>query len=365
MVEYIVFLTINVGLYSIFALGLNLQWGICGLINFGLVAFMILGSYTTVLLSLKGVPIIIAVAIGALLAALLGLLIGLSTLRLREDYLSIVTIGGAETLRLIVQNEQGLTKGTFGIQSFPLPFSQWEPNLFLKLMLIAILTILAVFCIAKIVKSVQKNLRNKLSSSRRRLYLAVMGVLGVILTLLIYINGVLAVSDYSYKVGLMILELSVLALIYLGLEFLINSPWGRVLKAIREDEEVAKALGKNVFIYKLQAFLIGGAIAGIAGSFFAWQLTAIYPSNFDSLVTFNAWIIVVLGGAGSNVGTILGSVIFWLYESATRFLPTIGFLSESQVGALRVMLIGLILIVLMMSRPQGLLGKGEELTLDR
>jgi len=365
MIEYIVFLTINAGIYSIFALGLNLQWGICGLINFGLVAFMILGAYATILLSLLGVPIIIAVLVGALLASLMGLLIGLSTLRLREDYLAIVTIGVAETLRLIVQNEQEITKGTFGIQSFPLPFANWEPNLFFKLVLIAVLTVLAIFCIGRMVKFVQKTLREKLGPNRRILYLTGLGMVGIILAFVIYLSGVIAVSDYSYKVGLMILEMSVLALFYLGLEFLVNSPWGRVLKSIREDEEVAKALGKNVFIYKLQAFLIGGAVAGIAGSFFAWQLTAIYPSDFDSLLTFNAWIIVVLGGAGSNAGTILGSVIFWIYESATRFLPTIGILSESQVGALRVMLIGLILIVLMMSRPQGLLGKTDELTLNR
>jgi len=366
MVEYIVFLTINAGLYSIFALGLNLQWGICGLINFGLVAFMILGAYTTVLLSVQGVPIILAVLIGAILAALLGLLIGLSTLRLREDYLAIVTIGVAEIVRLIVQNEEKLTRGTFGIQSFPLPLANWEPNIFFKLTLIIIVTSLTILTVSKVVKAIQKEWRHKKNTSASTpYYLIIIGILSIILVVVFYINGVLAISQYTYKVGLMVLELVILAFIYEGLEFLVNTPWGRVLKAIREDEEVVKALGKDVFSYKLQAFLLGGAIAGIAGSFFAWQLTAIYPTNFESIVTFNAWIIVVLGGAGSNAGTLLGSVIFWLYDSLTRFLPTIGFLTESQIGALRIMLIGLILIVLMMSRPQGILGKKEELTLNK
>lgn len=357
MVEYVVFLTINAGLYSLFALGLNLQWGICGLINFGLVAFMIVGAYTTVLLTLQGIPIFIAVLIGALLAALLGFLIGLSTLRLREDYLAIVTIGVAEIIRLIVQNEQELTQGTFGIQRFPLPLETLEPNLFVKLILIAILTALAIFATSTLVKGIQKEWHSKTTTKAKPYYILILGILAIIFLLFIYINGVIAISQYTYKAGLMVLELVVLAIVYAGLEFLVHSPWGRVLKAIREDEEIAKALGKNVFWYKLQAFLLGGAIAGIAGSFFAWQLTAIYPTNFDSLVTFNAWIIVVLGGAGSNAGTILGAIIFWLYDSLTRFLPAIGILNDSQLAAFRIMLIGLILIVLMMARPQGILGK--------
>ncbi len=364
MVEYIVFLTINVGLYSLFALGLNLQWGICGLINFGLVAFMILGAYTTVILSLQGVPLILAVLVGALLSALLGLLIGLTTLRLREDYLAIVTIGVAEIIRLIVQNEQKLTQGTFGIQRFPLPLEGFEPNLFVKLLFIAILSILTVFTTSKLVKGIQKEWQAKINTNKKPYYLFILGIITIGFIILLYINGVIALSHYTYKAGLMVLELVVLAIVYWGLEFLVHSPWGRVLKAIREDEEIAKALGKNVFWYKLQAFLLGGAIAGIAGSFFAWQLTAIYPNNFESLVTFNAWIIVVLGGAGSNAGTILGAVIFWLYDSLTRFLPA-GILTDSQMGAFRVMLIGLILISLMMLRPQGILGKKEELTLSK
>ena len=360
MVEYIVFLTINAGLYSIFSLGLNLQWGICGLINFGLVAFMILGAYTTVLLSLQGVPIIIAVLIGSLLAALLGFIIGLSTLRLREDYLAIVTIGVAEIIKLIAQNEEWLTRGTFGIQSFPLPLQTWEPNLFFKLVMIAILSILTIFATSRIVKGI----KGRWQRGQKPYYIINIGIIGIVLIVTIYISGVMAISNYTYKVGLMVLELLILGIVFWALEFLVNTPWGRVLKAIREDEEVAKALGKNVFWYKLQAFLLGGAIAGIAGSFFAWQLTTIYPTNFDSLVTFNAWIIVVLGGAGSNAGTLLGAVIFWLYDSLTRFLPA-GMLSDSQIGALRIMLIGLMLMVLMMARPQGILGKKEELTLDK
>ena len=145
-----------------------------------------------------------------------------------------------------------------------------------------------------------------------------------------------------------------------------RSPWGRVLKAIREDEQIAKALGKNIFWYKLQSFMLGGAIAGIAGSFNAWYISNVYPTNFEPLITFNAWTIVVLGGAGNNVGTIIGAILFSAYYEVTRFvLPAIIPLDSNRLAAFRIMLIGLILIVLMMWRPQGMLGKKEELTLGR
>jgi neutral amino acid transport system permease protein len=139
-----------------------------------------------------------------------------------------------------------------------------------------------------------------------------------------------------------------------------------VLKAIREDEEIARALGKNVFWYKLQSLMLGGAIAGVAGSFYAWNLTFINPDGFIPLMTFQAWTIVVLGGAGNNAGTLLGSVLFWGYTTLTRFvLPALLPLDDARLGAFRLMVIGLILVVLMMWRPQGILGKKEELTLGQ
>ncbi|HEY9805709.1 MAG TPA: hypothetical protein V6D04_04025 [Candidatus Obscuribacterales bacterium] len=187
-----------------------------------------------------------------------------------------------------------------------------------------------------------------------------------LLGLWIYGIGANALYNYSYKAGLMLLLVVVLAILFSWLEWLVRSPWGRVLKAIREDEEVAKALGKNVFWYKLQSLMLGGAIAGIAGAFYAWQLTFINPDGFIPLITFQAWTIVVLGGAGNNVGTLLGGTIFWAYNTLTRFvLKDIVPLDDARLGAFRIMIIGLILIVVMMWRPQGILGKKEELTLGR
>jgi neutral amino acid transport system permease protein len=361
MVGYLVLLTISIGLFAIFALGLNLQWGFAGLINFGHVAFMIVGAYTTVLLSSQGVPLILAVIIGAILSALLGLLIGTSTLRLREDYLAIVTIGVSELLRLIAQNEEKITKGTFGVQGYTLPLANFQPNIIGKLITIGLLTLIAVFAEWQLWRGIKNQWRKQ-----KEISLIIWSIIGTALILVTYINGTIALYDYNYKAGLMLLVLLVLALTYWGLEFLGRSPWGRVLKAIREDEEVARALGKNVFWYKLQAFMLGGAIAGVAGAFYAWQLTTVYPGNFEPIITFNAWTMVVLGGAGNNTGTILGAIIFWTYDTLTRFvLPQLLPISSDRLGALRIMVIGLILMVLMIWRPQGILGKKEELTLGR
>lgn len=368
---YLVFLTTSTGVYALFALGLNLQWGYAGLINFGHVAFMTIGAYTTILLTLNGVPMLFAALAGAALAGSLGLAIGLSTLRLREDYLAIVTIGVSELIRLVALNEEEITRGAFGIQRYPLPLDLPSTPL-LQFSLWGLLTLTGIYSLWQLAYSLRYQWREtaaiegKSYRPRKRASLILWGAIAGTLLLAIYLTGIAALNQYSLKVGLMISILLVLAIAYAGLEYLIHSPWGRILKAIREDEEIPRALGKNVFWYKLQAFMLGGAIAGIAGSFLAWQLTTIYPNNFEPLLTFNAWIIVVLGGSGSNAGTLLGAVIYWAYDSLTRFLlPSIGLLEQGQVGAFRVMAIGLILMVLMVWRPQGILGKKEELTLGR
>jgi neutral amino acid transport system permease protein len=357
MVIYFVFLTISAATYALFSLGLNLQWGVTGLINFGHVAFMGIGAYTTVLLSLQGIPIPIAVLVGACLSALLGLLIGISTLRLREDYLGIVTIGVSELVRLVAKNEAWLTKGTFGVQGYPVPFD-FKPEYPVRLLLIGWLTGICGLALWQLWLWMRVEISRWWGGS-----------IASIFVMTVYVCGALSLYTYDPRAGLMVLTLTILAVVYIGLEKLVNSPWGRVLKAIREDEEVPKALGKNVFWYKLQAFMLGGAIAGIAGAFYAWQNT-VYPDNFLPSLTFEAWIIVMIGGAGNNLGTIVGAIIFWGYNTITRddlfkaFFRALR-LDDTQQGAFRVMIIGLVLMLIMVLRPQGILGKKEELTLGR
>ena len=377
MVEYLIFLAISTATFALFSLGLNLQWGFTGLINFGHIAFMTLGAYTTVLLSLQGVPLLISAVAGSIVAALLGLLIGFATLRLREDYLAIVTIGTGELIRLVVNNQElpvGNTwiSGAFGVQSYPIPLST-SPNLFFRLVMIGLLSLLFAVTWFSLWRWIRRAQISLVADSSRKIgskqefgsRLGVGIVLGL-LALAIYLSGVISLYNYIPKAGLMLASLLVLAFVFWRLEILVRSPWGRVLKAIREDEEIPKAMGKNVFWYKLQSLMLGGAIAGIAGAFFAWQLSAIYPDNFQPQLTFDTWIMVILGGSGNNVGTILGAVIFFAYDAITReVLPRIIALDEARLGAFRIMVIGLILMVLMIWRPQGILGKKEELTLGK
>ena len=377
MVEYLIFLAISTALFALFALGLNLQWGFTGLINFGHIAFMTLGAYTTILLSLKGVPLLVSAVAGTMVAALLGLVIGFATLRLREDYLAIVTIGTGELIRLVVNNQDlpvGDTwiSGAFGVQSYRIPLST-EPNLFVRLVMIGLLTLLAAvtfFTLWRWIRITQMSrttdLGQRMTSKEEFASRLGVGIVLAVLAAAIYISGMIGLYNYNPKAGLMLVLLLVLAFVYWRLEILVRSPWGRILKAIREDEEIPKALGKNVFWYKLQSLMLGGAIAGIAGAFFAWQLGAIYPDNFQPQITFDTWIMVILGGSGNNVGTILGAVIFFAYDALTReVLPKIVPLDEARLGAFRIMVIGLILMVLMIWRPQGILGKKEELTLGK
>ena len=377
MIEYLIFLAISTATFALFGLGLNLQWGFTGLINFGHIAFMTLGAYTMVLLSLKGVSLLLSAIIGAIVAASLGLVIGFATLRLREDYLSIVTIGTGELIRLIVNNHElhvGNTwiSGSFGVQSYVIPLSS-TPNLFFRIIMIVVLNILTgitLFSLWRWVQTAQISASNNIvrNSSLKQEFISRL-IVGIALGLLagaIYISGVIGLYDYNPKAGLMLLVLLILAFVFWRLEILVRSPWGRVLKSIREDEEIPKALGKNVFSYKLQSLMLGGAIAGIAGAFFAWQLAAIYPDNFQPQLTFDAWIMVILGGSGNNLGTILGAVMFFAYDALTReFLPKIVPLDVERIGAFRIMFIGLLLMVLMIWRPQGILGKKEELTLGK
>jgi neutral amino acid transport system permease protein len=368
MVGYLVFLVISTAIYALFSLGLNLQWGFTGLINFGYVGFIAIGAYATVLLSLVGVPLMIAALLGGALAAVLGLVIGFSTLRLREDYLAIVTIGVSEIIRLIALNEEWLTRGAFGIQRYPLPLAALtQPNLPSRIVMIAILTIMMVAAYWQWWKWLRQQLQQS-RSTWSRLFTVLSNLALAAFGIWVFVVCAISLSNFAEnptRNGLMLVSVVVVAVVYWALERLVRSPWGRILKAIREDEMVAKALGKDVFWYKLQSLMIGGFIGGISGALYAWQLSSVYPENFAPLITFHAWTIVVLGGAGNNAGTILGAIIFWAYNSLTRFLDAVLPLDSARLGALRIMLIGLLLMGLMMWRPQGLLGKKEELTLGR
>ena len=156
------------------------------------------------------------------------------------------------------------------------------------------------------------------------------------------------------------------AVVLLTLTWLVRTPWGRVLRSIRDDEDAAASLGKNVFAYKLQALAFGAVLAGIAGLFYAWQFSFFSPDDFEPLLTFFAWMILLLGGVGRVWAVPVGALVFGLIFAGTRFLnfaPFSWFASDER-AYLRLMIIGSIILVLVVLRPQGLLGKRREMVLE-
>jgi ABC-type branched-subunit amino acid transport system permease subunit len=315
-VDFWTFVGVVAGIFTIFALGLQLQFGFTGLLNFGHVAFMAVGAYTMAILIVKvGWPMWASALTAIATAMAVGVLIGLPTVRLRADFLAIATIAFGEIVRLIALNQSDLTggpQGTINLEGAGTAASfnaEWL--------------------------SFQNSVQGLLEA-----------VLG----------------DVSRNQTMLVIVWTVVVLLILLLQFFVHSPWGRVLKSIREDEDAASALGKNVFAYKLQALALGAALGALAGLFFAFQFSFFSPQDFDPLTTFFAWVIVILGGTGRNWAVPVGAVVFSVIFAGTRFAD-IPLFDTADQAFLRLILIGLILIGLMAFRPQGLFGKREEMVL--
>ncbi|MBM3696064.1 MAG: branched-chain amino acid ABC transporter permease [Actinobacteria bacterium] len=305
--------------YALAATGLNVHFGYTGLLNFGQVAFMLVGAYGTAVTVNEGGPLWLGLLVGIGLAVALGLLLGIPTLRLRADYLAIVTIATAEILRYVTRSRalQSLTGGVFGIQKFANPFFDLNPI------------------------PPGRYGFGTFNFSHRQLWVMAVGWL---------------------TVGLILLLLTVL----------LRSPWGRVLKAIREDEDAARSLGKNVFAYKIQSLILGGVIGALAGMLLAIDTQAVNPDTFISILTFFAYTVLILGGPGRILAPVVGAVIFWFLlqftDGVLRGALEAGWLGSAiegnEVAAIRFALVGLGLMLLMILRPQGILGSREELLTD-
>jgi neutral amino acid transport system permease protein len=261
------------------------------------------------------------IVVGILAAVVLALALGVPTLRLRADYLAIVTIVAAEILRLSFRSvaAREVTGGSFGLQGFANefyavnPFTQDQYSFWI------------------------------LEFSNRQLWLLTVGwTLSLLAALLVWL--------------------------------LARSPWGRVLRAIREDEDAARSLGKNVFVYKMQSLVLGGVLGGFGGFILATSQQAVQPDTYSPPVTFFIFTALILGGAATVVGPIVGSMLFWGILAATdSFLrQAVGsgmippwIMSGVQIGQVRFMLVGLSLMLLMIFRPQGIFGDRRELSLER
>ena len=289
MANYILFIATIGSIYALLALSLNLIWGGAGMVNLGLAGFFAVGAYASALLTTAGhAPILVGWAVALVAGGAAGLVVTLSTTRLREDYLAIVTLGFAEVVRLVAANEIWLTHGTDGISAIPGPW------------------------------------KSTLGSDFNAAYLAML--------------------------------LVVLAGVYLLMRRIDRSPYGRALRAIREDAQVAQVAGKPVLRFKAQAIALSAAIAGLAGALYGHFTSYIAPDLFLPLITVYIFLAVASGGVGSPIGALIGAyLLMTLLESARFLVELIPAVTAVQRAALKELLIAVALILVLRLMPAGLL----------
>jgi len=289
-------------IFSLITLGLNLQWGLTGLFNVGLAGFVAIGAYTSALLTTPDDPARLG---GFGLPILMG-------------WLGAMFVGGVAaaltgiaTLRL---RSDYLAITTFGV--------------------------------AVVVQLVALNAQ-KLTG----------GPFGI--GFIPRPFGDLAETPPLFNLSNLAIVSAVTLATYLALEHLTRSPWGRVLKALREDERAAISLGKSARFYRVQAFAVGGAIMALAGALQAHFIGFIAPDNYLSIVTFQVWVMLIVGGSGSNAGAVAGSVLVWAIWAGSGALTSVLFAPEQQARAasLQIVAIGVMLCIILLVRPNGLFGR--------
>ena len=290
MLDYLVVLLTYVGFFMILALGLNLQWGMTGLVNFGVAGFYGIGAYASGLMTERlGVGVALAIPVAGLVCALFGTALALMAMRLRGDYFAIVTLGFSEVARLIMLNEDWLTEGPKGFKVNARPFA-----------------------------------------------------------------GTLDGPAYPYAY-LALVAATVLACFAI-VEALRRAPYGRVLRAIRDDEVVAGSLGKNVLRFRVQVFAIGSAFMGVAGALFCHYVQNVSPDTFLPMLSIFIWMSVIVGGAGNNRGLLVGAGVVMAILEGSRFLNDFVRVFDAEtLAALRIIVIGVLLILVLRFRPRGLL----------
>ncbi|WP_313556326.1 branched-chain amino acid ABC transporter permease [Miniimonas arenae] len=305
--------------YALAAIGLNIHFGLTGLINMGQAGFMLLGAYGFAISTIAGWPVWAALLVAIAAAVVFALLLGIPTLKLRGDYLAIVTIAAAEIIRIVGRSTSlsSFTGGSNGLlgNSFKESFSGASP----------------------------------------------------------FPDGRFSLGPFTYSMNdsnswwLRIVGWALVALACLLVYLLMRSPWGRVLKGIREDEDAVRSLGKNVYGYKLQALVTGGVLGALGGIVFTLA-SSVQPDSLGRPVTFNTWTILLLGGAATVFGPVLGSLLFWgaliLVRGLLRGLVPETILSTQQVEQAGWVLVGITLMLLIVFRPQGLLGDKKELAIN-
>ncbi|MFB6221012.1 MAG: branched-chain amino acid ABC transporter permease [Halolamina sp.] len=308
------------GMYILLSMGLNVQWGYTGLINFSVAAFFGVGAYAAAVLASPDSPVtqgtllvvtppgmgpvdllgtpVAGVFAALLVTAVIAVLFGIPTLSLREDYLAIASLGLAEVIRLIIKNEGAWTGGVQGILGMPEFFVEWP-------------------VIGGFVAEVPAPHMN-----------AVVALVFVLAT-------------------------------WLVLRRIHRSPWGRAQRLVRSDEDLAEALGKDTYSLRMQSFVIGSVIMGLAGVLFVHINNSLFPGTLKPITTFYVWIAVILGGSGSDRGAIIGGIVVVTIIQGTRFVS--GAVPFIDSGSMRLLIVGLVIILIMHGRQQGVLPPQREL----
>jgi branched-chain amino acid transport system permease protein len=301
--------------YALAATGLAVHFGYAGLLNFGMAGFMAVGAYGYAISVLSfGAPWWLGMFIGLLGGAAFALLLGIPTLRLRADYLAIATIAAAEIVRLLFLTElfEKWTKGAGGLSGYNSGFRDINP----------------------------------------------------------FPPGTYGFGPWTFNEGGLwnrVFGIGMLARAVLLVWALMRSPWGRVLKGIREDEDAVRSLGKNVFAYKMQALVVGGVIGALGGIVFVLP-SAVIPGSYSTSLTFFLWTILLLGGAATVFGPTLGAVLFWMvFAFLGNLLPQMASagllpMSSTQADVVRYIIVGIVLMLIVIFRPQGILGNKREMT---
>ncbi|MBW1716953.1 MAG: branched-chain amino acid ABC transporter permease [Deltaproteobacteria bacterium] len=313
IIAYLVSFAIMAGIYAVFCLGLNIQWGYTGLFNIGIAGFFCVGAYTSAMITTPkptgiyahyvhqilglNLPFVFGLVGAAIVCGIIAFLIGIPTLRLGEDYLAIATLGIAETFRLIFNNEYWLANGPRGLIGLPQP-----------------------------------------------------------------LQGLVDPKSYNYVY--LIIVVIVMVVVYLLIERAIRSPWGRVLRAVREDEISASMSGKDIFNFKMQALVFGSMVMGVGGALYAHYTIAISPEAFTPLYgTFIIWVMLMAGGSGNNKGAILGAYAIWAVWIGTKFMTDfLPYTLKARAPFIRFLLIGILLELILIYRPQGLLGEEKKVS---
>ena len=314
LVSYLITFAIMVAIWSIFALGLNVHWGYTGVFNFGIAGFFMVGAYTTAILTKDP-------AVGGSYSQYVG---GLQM----PFYVGI----GASALAA------GVLALLIGI-----------PTLRLRADYLAITTIGA----AEALRRVAINERDLVNGTR--------GMIGIPAPLRDIVS---TRSDY-YNLLFLGLAVLVLAIIYVAIERGIRSPWGRVLRALREDETTVAASGKNVDSFRMQSFVLGAMIMGVGGAMYALNIRAIAPDTFEPFFgTFIIWAMLIVGGAGNNKGAILGALVVWgIWSGTGQLTQAMPDFLEVRVFYFRLLFIGMLIVGVLLLRPNGILGEERRVSI--